>query len=88
MKVNIFHINSMGKAFCFRQSIEDRPATFFDRARQGAVGKDPSNAREGQRPSKPLLNNDVDLYRRERATVDLAFPQAVTSKLEAFEAVN
>jgi hypothetical protein len=88
MKVNIFHIDSMGKAFGFSQSIKDRPATFLDRAWQRAVGKDLSNAREGQRPLKSLLNDDVDLYCWKRATMHLALLQAVAAELEAFEAVN
>jgi predicted LPLAT superfamily acyltransferase len=88
MKVNILWIDTMRHSFGFSQSIKDQPATFLDRARQRAVGKDLSNAGEGQRPLKPLLNDDVDLYRRERATMYLALLQAVAAELEAFEAVN
>ena len=80
MKMNLRHIDSMGKTFCFSQSIKDRPAPFLDRAGQRAAGKDLADTRERQRPLKPLLNDHVDLYRRERASMHLTLPQSVTAE--------
>jgi len=81
VKVNLLHIDSVGTAFCLSQPIEDRPTPFLDRLRQPAAGKDLSDTREGQRPLKPLLNDHVDLYRRERATMHLTLSQLVTVEL-------